>query len=410
MATHVFVHLGDTHLQHGHPRNPDRLAALDQIIRRGLETPRLAAWLWPGDVFHAKSTPEDRNAVAVRLQQMAHRAPVLICPGNHDQPGDLEIFEKLDADWPIRVVTTPGVVQLGSATRQTIACAVLPYPHKAGLVAAGVEHAALGDAAAQAFDAFVLTFTAELGTAVEIYDAIPLFIGHVNVGGAIASVGQPQIGREIELHPSHLARLGPIAKALNHIHKHQEIHGAVYAGSITRQDYGEMEAKGYVEWTYDDVTGEWSWRFVEIETAEQLQIEGRLTRDGFEYANPDGRTSWAGADIRVRYRYVKAEVGALDVAHIHAEFAGCRSLKLDPVPELEHQVRAPEIAAAVTLEEKVQAYAARHGIAWTPAMALKLALLQAHDEQALVAAVTQSLAVMTLPAAGLRLEPEPAVA
>jgi hypothetical protein len=56
-------------------------------------------------------------------------------------------------------------------------------------------------------------------------------IGHVNVGGAITSSGQPNIGREIEISARHLDQLGNIYKGLNHIHKAQEIAGAWYAGS-----------------------------------------------------------------------------------------------------------------------------------------------------------------------------------
>ena len=70
-----------------------------------------------------------------------------------------------------------------------------------------------------------------------------LFIGHANVGGAVTSSGQPNIGREIELSPRHLDRLGPIYKGLNHVHKAQEIHGAHYPGSICRLDWGEIETK-----------------------------------------------------------------------------------------------------------------------------------------------------------------------
>lgn len=415
MSLHRFVHVGDTHVQHGHARNADRLAALDQIIARGYATPQLAAWLWPGDFFHIKSTPEDRLAIAQRLQLMADVAPVIATVGNHDLASDVEIFERLEVEWPIHVVTTPQTIRFKTATQSTAVCFVLPYPHKAGLVSVGVAHAELGQDALHALEPIFMAAAGELADA-WLAAEIPLMIGHVNVGGALSSVGQPQIGREIELAPALLARLGPVAIALNHIHRHQEIHGAVYAGSIARMDYGEQEDKGYVEWTYDDVAAAWSWRFVPIDTPAQHHVEGRLTREGFAIESINGTQKltvwqdrlWTGADIRCRYRYVKAEVSAIDTAHILAEFAGCRSLKLDGIPELEHQVRAPEIAAAVTLEQKVKLYAASRGIPWTPAMEIKLAQLQAQDGEALVAAITQSLALLTAPRPTV--EPQQAVA
>jgi hypothetical protein len=397
MAAHVFVHVGDAHVCASHPRNGDRLASLDQIIAAGERLPNLAAWLWPGDLFHQRSTPADRNALAARIQRMAGRAPVLLTVGNHETAEELEIFAKLDAAWPIVLFTMPGERRFDTATGAQACCFALPYPHKAGLVGAGVAHAELGHEAAHLLDPIFMLAEHDLRVAAEL-GQIPLFIGHVNVGGAITSSGQPSIGREIELHPAQLARLGPICKALNHIHKHQEIAGAVYAGSTSRHDYGEQELKGFVEWTFDDERG-WSWRFRPLTGPEQYHVDGVLTRDGFRVSAINGavvetvcQQRWTGIDIRCKYRFKQAEVGALDVAKVHAEFAGCRSLKLDPVPELEHEVRAPQIAAAATLEEKVAAYAQHVGMdALTPGVFGKLSALQAKDGAALLSELTGHL-------------------
>jgi hypothetical protein len=425
MSRHTFIHIGDAHVCHAHPRNADRLAALDCIIDAGRQAPTLAAWLWPGDLFHQRSTPDDRNAVAQRLQAMAAHAPVVLTVGNHEVAEELVIFARLSAPWPIYVLTEPGVAHFRTATRAAAACFALPYPHKAGLVGAGVEHAGLGQEARALLDPIFIAAADELQQAAKT-GAIPLMVGHVNVGGSIASVGQPQIGRELELDPGLLARIGAgegTAVALNHIHRHQLIHGAVYAGSIARLDFGEREPKGYVEWEYDATAG-WTWRFVEVPTPEMLHVDGVLTREGFRFEHDDwmclscrgmgdgernevegtfetlscqdcrgtGRRSWAGADIRCRYTFVKAETDALDVAKVLAEFAGARSLKLDPVPVLEHQVRAPEIAAAATLDEKVERYAERHGIEVTEGFRAKLAALQSQDATALLSQVSTEVA------------------
>jgi DNA repair exonuclease SbcCD nuclease subunit len=59
-------------------------------------------------------------------------------------------------------------------------------------------------------------------------------------------VGQPNIGHEIELDASLIARLGDVYVGLNHIHKAQSISAArTIPGSICRLDWGETEAKGY---------------------------------------------------------------------------------------------------------------------------------------------------------------------
>ena len=136
LDTHTFVHLGDLHLRPD-ARNAQRLTTLDQVITEGLEIEGLAAWLFPGDLNHGRMSIDDRNALAERLQRMASAAPVVICPGNHDQPGELDVFGRLEARWPIAVVNRPDVISVRTATGIEAAIFVLPYPTKGALVAAG---------------------------------------------------------------------------------------------------------------------------------------------------------------------------------------------------------------------------------------------------------------------------------
>ena len=395
MATHRFLHIGDTHLHADH-RQGDRLAALDQIIAYGEQQSDLAAWLWPGDLFHARSTADDRNAIASRLRRMNALAPVVICYGNHDAPGDLDLFAHLAGRWPVIVQPQPHVLRLRIPTGAMASIFILPYPHRAGLVSAGTASADLVSAGQRALDAIFLDGAARLRVA-ESEGDLTLMIGHVNVGGSLSSVGQPQIGREIELEPALLARLGDIPKALSHIHKHQQIHDAVYAGSITRMDFGEQEDKGFVEWVYDTVIppdrSSWCWRFVPLITPQQFHVEGTLDREYFEITRVNGapadqRPEWNGADVRVKYTYKKAEISTLDTAKILVEFAGCRSLKLEGIPVLEAQVRAPEVVAAVTLADKTEAFCRRAGLAWTPSLADKVDQIQADDADRLIRAWT----------------------
>src|SRR6185295_10123179 len=109
-----------------------------------------------------------------------------------------------------------------------------------------------------AFDLLFMDAAGELERA-QASDWPTLMIGHVSVAGAVSSVGQPQIGGELEITQDHLDRLGPVPKCLNHIHKHQQVGGAIYAGSLCRLDWGEVEPKGYVVVTYDQGINHWFW-------------------------------------------------------------------------------------------------------------------------------------------------------
>lgn len=410
MDTFRLLHIGDAHLQSAHPRNADRLLSLDQVITYGLTIDNLIAWLIPGDLFHTKPTTQDRNDLAPRLIRMAEKAPVVMVPGNHDEPGSLDIFARLEAMWGIFVADRPRVLRFETPLGQEVACFAMPYPFKAAMVAAGVEHQALGATTQALFDPIFMQAAADLADAVRA-GALPVMIGHLSVGGAIASTGQPQIGTELEVSPAQLARLnvpavGNLYQGLNHIHKHQTVGTAVYAGSIARLDFSEVEDKGFIEVEYqrDGTTWEHRWRFLPLPVPKMMHVEGRLTREAFLIDTIDGEPwphvhgqRWDGIDVRCRYRFVKAEIGALDVAKVHAEFAGCRSLVLDPIAELEHSVRAPEIAAAVTLDAKVEAYAARQGLTLTDGLRAKLAALQGTDAERVLAQVTTQLASVGRP-------------
>lgn len=386
--TFTFLHIGDTHLDSRHARNPDRVSALEQIVARAraLGPDRLAAVIWPGDLFDGLSGTEDRLTIADVVEALAGIAPVLIVPGNHDAPRDLEIFGRIRCAHAVLVAQRPGVV-LFSTIAGDVRCFALPYVFKSALVGLGVQHADLGAAAAALLDPLFLTAAEELRECTP--PDIPLMAMHLNVGGARSSVGQPQIGREIELTPALLDRLPPGVPILaNHIHLQQTVGRVVYAGSIARMDYGETDVKGVLEWTYDAARRAWlGWEFRPLLIPDQFSIEGRLTRQGFTPAAPlpDVR----GADVRVRYHFVKAEIGVLDVAHIHAAVAGCRHLKLEGIPELEQQVRAPEIAAALTLEEKVTRCAALQGVAVTPGLLDKLSSIQNQDADAILGGLSE---------------------
>lgn len=395
MATASLVVIGDTHLAPG-PRQADKLAALEQILTHGLALPDLGAWLWPGDLFHATSTPADRNALKEIVKRMANAAPVLICYGNHDAPGDLDIFADLGAAWPITVVDRPRVAYVTLATGLFAAVFVLPYPHKSGLVGAGVAHDELGQSARHALEPIFMSAASDIHEA-ERAGTVTLFMGHVNIGGATASTGQPQIGREIELDPALLARLGDIPKFANHIHLPQELHGAYIPGSIAAMDFGEMEAKRFLVAqvsTGDESTGRvWSVVSHPLAVAPQYHVEGSLTREGFVYQvtkGPGGAVcptpaTFKGADVRVRYTYRKGEFDPMMAAQIHAEFAETRSLKIEGSPIREEALRAKEVIAAVSLNDKLEQFCVLNGIAWTPSLAEKVDAVQQLSAEEIIA-------------------------
>jgi len=385
-----FVHIGDFHAAPG-PRNAARYQALDHLIAEALTLPALGGWLWPGDLFHARSTIEDRNAIAERLQRMANAAPVVIVYGNHDLPGDLDIFARIRARHRIVVVSNPEVVELGLPTGQTASIFAFPYPTRAGLVSLGVTPGGVLDASSQALHDIFRMFSSDLESA-RARGHLTLAVGHVNVAGSITSVGQPNVGREIEVDQTHLWHFGTIYFGLNHIHKAQTIAGAHYPGSICRLDWGEIEEKGYIVVSLRD-----SFSFDvdrrPLPVPPMYHVEGELTRDGFTWqvtAGPGGDLqpkpeSWRGCEVRVRYRYAQSARSVLSEALVWAEFAEAARLEPEPIAVPDRDLRSPEVAAAHTITDKIAAWFALNGIEFTDATRDKLAQLEHGDALVMLA-------------------------
>lgn len=407
--THRFIHIGDLHLG-PNTRNEDRMRAFDQILSEQIGT-GVSAYLFPGDINHGRMSIPDKNFLVSRARRLADDAPLVVAVGNHDLPGDLDFLSELKGRWPIYVVTRPQTIRIPLATGGCAAIFCLPYPQRAGLVSVGVQSDHLVDAARQALDVIFMVAADELARAIAD-GCVPLMIGHVNVGGAIVSSGQPNIGAEIELDRALLDRLGPVYKGLSHIHCAQEIGGAHYAGSCCRLDWSEVDPKSYNVVTYDIEPGGighsdvWIYDVERkpLNVAPMYQVEGNLTREGFEWwiqrsSHPDDIEKpgeappggWAGCEVRVRYRFNANEKTALDEALVRAPFEGAKRLELDPIGVRERASRAPEVAAALTFDAKVEAFVRRSGVPWTPELTEKLSRLLQTDGAAFLTDVQNSL-------------------
>lgn len=400
MATLVPA-LGDFHAVPD-ARNADRYAALDQVIADIQRLSRVGAIVWPGDLNHRESVVSDRNAIDDRCVYLASIAPLLICRGNHDPKGELLRLGRLKTAHPIYVFEEPGTFRFKMATGEWATVFVLPYPEKGGLVGAGVAPGAIVSTAADVLEPIFMKAADEL-LAARCKGDITFMIGHVNVAGAVSSTGQPQIGHEIELNPRHLDRLGDIPKLLAHIHKPQEIAGAYYIGSIARQNYGETEEKRFLVVTFSDDEADGQWRdeidSVAIDTPAMFHVDGVLTRSGFSVDSFDesldeeihrrlAACDWARCDVRVRVRYQASERAALDFESVRPLFAGAYRLKIETVAVADRDLRAPEVAQAKTLEQKLAAFRKEPTLA--PSIVQKLALLQQPDAAALIAADVQA--------------------
>ncbi len=312
--------------------------------------------LHSGDVFERKSNPVERAAVADWLQSVAYFAPVVMVRGNHDVGRDLALFSRLDTRHPVIVEERAGLHHIAGVD---VCC--LAWPQAAQLRAAWPD--------VDPSDALRMVLR---GFGSEPRESPRVLLAHAMVTGSRTSHGQPLVGHDMELGLADLALARADLVALGHIHMPQQWEAAdgpvVYPGSPRRTSYGEVEEKGYV---LAEIGADWQVAWVRIPTpcAPMHLIDGVMedaecSETGADIRclrvsrNPDD-AEIRDAEIRLRYRVRSDE---RDAARVEADGwrkswlgRGAADVKVEEEVIATATARAPEIAAATTIDEKLAA-------------------------------------------------------
>lgn len=338
--------------------------------------------LHAGDVFERKSTPTERRAVADWLRKCAEIAPAVIVRGNHDALGDLALFAKLRTRHPIVVEEAVGVHVVNG-----VAVAALAWPRKAELLArldSSVGH----DASEQIAGDVLRDVLRGLGVQLAAHDGPRVLLAHAMVRGSVTSLGQPLVGCDLEIGLEDLALARAHLVAIGHIHKGQDWRFGdapiVYPGSPRRTAFGEVEEKAYVvaEFQGAQLVG---WERVVVPATPMLLLEGEYAAEHVglpgDVVVPAGLVldvpaDVTGAEVRLRYH---VESDRRDAAKAAAEDVkrdllanGAISVKVEEVVEATTRARAPEIAVAQTIADKLEVFWRAKGIAVSDARKAKV--------------------------------------
>lgn len=309
-----------------------------------------------GDVWERASTVAERLGVSDYVRATAEHMAFLVIGGNHDNFGDIEWIGRLRGKHPIVSVTRPQVVQIAGCS---VAC--VPWPRKATLLAAlGITSREAGDKAAVDALRDVLR---GLGMMLDGLPGPRLALAHCMLRGSRTSISQPPLtGCDMELGLEDLGLLRAAFYALGHIHlgdgNEWLIDGdpAAFPGAPRRCNYGEVEGKSYIVTTFDDDKLV-SWERIPTPCIPMLHVSavwenGTLLDSGTAV---DVR----GAEIRLRYTTPsdQREGAAGAAAGLRDAYlaAGAVLVKVEPLVITEQRARAPELALAVTLTEKLEA-------------------------------------------------------
>ena len=135
------------------------------------------------------------------------------------------------------------------------------------------------------------------------------------------------------------------------------------------------------------------WSFVvesrPIDVAPLNHIEGILRPDGFNWWIANGSTeetdvpkSWTGCEVRVRYKYYQSERHMLNVALVREPFKDALNVVVEAIAEPNRELRAPAVAVAKTLKDKIHAWAQVTGVTTAASLLGKLDLIEHEDPAA----------------------------
>jgi exonuclease SbcD len=360
---------GDHHFAEG-PRL-DECIRVHAWIAELVERERPGVFLSGGDVFDGTSTPIERHAVADFLVRIASVCPVVIAKGNHDRPSEVAFMGRLRAEHPIHVVESCGVVHVGD-----LAVACMAYPNKASVAAMLSAQGASPDIARvdQSARDCLANVLRGLGAQLAQHDGPTVLLGHFMIDGSVTSVGQPLIGAELNVTLADLALAGAHMTIAAHIHRPQEWSWGgspiLYCGSPYRTSFGETEEKSVIVADVADRPAEWQ-RFA-TPSRPMVLLDAEWTAGAFVHPNAPAFASQSiceaenGAEVRFRYRVDsdKREAARAAAREFAAELAemGAHSVKIEEVVSAATRARAPQIAAARTLPDKLLALWHARGI------------------------------------------------
>nr|WP_231906832.1 metallophosphatase family protein [Cupriavidus sp. D384] len=412
------AHFSDLHYSPGHLAEADRcfgFAVEDAIASRC----HVAVVSGDSTDHRLDAHTPALSALARRVHQLSAHMPVLMLQGtfSHEPPGTLDLFRLIGASRPVYVADRIHQVALiGEAFFPSdgaifshaemdrlltlhglpeVVFTCVPTVNKAVLAAAaGVANAAtaVGDHLAN-----YLAAAGAVNRQWRSQGIRTIGVSHGTVNGCQTEHGVPMAGLDQEFTIGALFDANCDGFMLGHIHRAQqwEREGRVvaYPGSIGRFHYGEIGAKGYLQWQVSP--GQAVATQVKTPASETVCIDFDGPPDMAKLA--EMATDAAHKYVRVRWTVNEEHRQLVDRDAIEALFGASAEVKLEARVLPAVRSRAEGISRAATLSEKLGRWCELTGTDANPLLD-SLSMLQNLDAQVIADQVLAGLAEMPVPA------------
>lgn len=350
------AHVADLHIDE-RKRIEDQAHILDVLCGQISEfKPHVA--LIAGDLFERQSTPNERNLLSDFLRRLASFSPVVIVRGNHDAQSDLDIFADLATEHDIHVRDRPGVFHVGTPGGK-VEIVAIPWVDKAAFVAKLDAAEAASESTKARIESEIATLFVSLGEQLgTIGTAASFVVAHLNVSGSETSTGQTLTGQGLEVTPGALSDLGADYVALGHVHKFQSWNAdgrpVVYAGSPWRQNFGELEGKGWMAIEVvkrgEERSVRCGFRELPCRAIETIDAEFSTLTEALRRDFPEG------ALVRLRVKLGPRDEFNEQAARDFLIGRGAHSVKVEIEVQHEERTRSVDMSKARTNLERILAY------------------------------------------------------
>jgi len=367
------MHIADEHWEQS---KLDRCLASSRFIEEQVAEIKPDLIVLAGDLQNRRQALAETSAVNPmfeHIRQLASVAPIATVYGNaeHDAPGSLDVLRNLRTVHPIYLTAgaeSVGFVRIAGVSRfcdvaelaqynptdSTLLLHLFSYPTKArflaGAEATSVDESSrvLGDAIRKIFMGF--------GVLSQGVKCPVVFVGHLNVSGALLSTGQTLISQDIMVSHHDLELSGADYYALGHIHKAQAIAGREhirYAGSIYHTNFGEVEDKSF----FSIVTGVEKDMPIFIDRyvipSRPLSLHEAEWDPQSGWSDEQTENDWTGADLRIRVSVSKECASLITDEQIQGNYPGAATYQIDRIVLPQERIRSSSITKAATLAEKI---------------------------------------------------------
>lgn len=290
-------------------------------------------------------------------------APVLVVLGTPSHDGrTVEVLTHIRANYPVWVSDRPEQVYIdsnhGVSTipwgNPLAIVSMIPTPTKQFFENNDTDI----QTSDQAIGNIMSTIFAGFGAKASESNCPHILVGHWQVGGAYVSESQQLIGRDIEISKDQIALANADLVCLGHIHYHQEVAPTIfYSGSIYRQDWGELEDKGF--YIHSPSESGFTSEFIATPTRKLFKLPFDLTESS---GLPDFLSDISAHSNAIENAYVRMtvkvyhdEADKIDREELTArlEEAGAKEADIRIIRVPRENVRSEKILKLTTLREKI---------------------------------------------------------